>query len=172
VPRRRPRLAGRERLYRGLLRLWCAAPLPERLRGFILWCANQRFLIGVVGLLWDDEGRLLLARHSYLPAPGWSLPGGWLAADESFEEGVARELAEELGMAVEVGPLVAWTRQRTPRHFTLGFHCWLRSGTFRPSAEIIEARYFGPEQAVRLVPRELRPLLRMALARRAEAQRS
>jgi len=116
VPRAHPALVPRERLYRVLLRLWRLAPLPQAARGFILWCANQRFLIGVVGLIWDDQGRLLLARHSYLPPPGWSLPGGWLGADESLEAGVARELAEELGMAVEVGPLVGWARQRAAAH--------------------------------------------------------
>ncbi len=167
VPRAHPALVPRERLYRVLLRLWRLAPLPQAARGFILWCANQRFLIGVVGLIWDDQGRLLLARHSYLPPPGWSLPGGWLGADESLEAGVARELAEELGMAVEVGPLVGWARQRTPRHFTFGFACRPRGGDFQPSGEILEIRYFPPDAALRVVPGELRPLVRMALAHRA-----
>jgi ADP-ribose pyrophosphatase YjhB (NUDIX family) len=151
-----------------LLRLWGVLPLPEWLRGLILWCGNQRYLLGVVGLVWDDAGRLLLARHSYLPPPGWGLPGGWLRGGESLEAGVARELAEEVGLEVEVGPLVAWTQQRVPRHFTLGFLCYPRGGRFRPNAEILEIRYFAAEEAVRLVPPELRPLVRMAVERRAE----
>jgi ADP-ribose pyrophosphatase YjhB (NUDIX family) len=155
------------RLHRALLRLWRVVPLPRGLRGFILWCANQRFLIGVVGIVWDGEGRLLLARHPYLPPPGWSLPGGWLGADETPEQGVARELTEELGLQVEVGPLVGWAQQRLPRHFTLGFRCWVRGGAFRTSAEVLEVGYFTPEQALRLVPPELRPLVRMAAERYA-----
>jgi 8-oxo-dGTP diphosphatase len=172
VPVRRRGSAARKSGYGLLLRLWRLVPLPRRLRGFILWCANQRFLIGVVGVVWDADGRLLLARHSYLPPPGWSLPGGWLQADETFEAGVARELAEELGLHVEVGALVAWTHQQVPRHFTLGFRCWPRRGTFRPSAEVVEVGYFAPAQALRLVPRDLRPLVRMAEAARAASERS
>ena len=172
VPECRRGSAARESGYGLLLRLWRLVPLPRGLRGFILWCANQRFLIGVVGVVWDADGRLLLARHSYLPPPGWSLPGGWLQADETFEAGVARELREELGLHVEVGALVAWTRQQVPRHFTLGFRCWPRSGTFRPNAEVVEVGFFAPTQALRLVPRELRPLVRMAEAARAATERS
>jgi ADP-ribose pyrophosphatase YjhB (NUDIX family) len=152
-----------------LLRLWRVAPLPGWARGAILWCANQRFLIGVVGLIYDEQGRVLLGRHTYLPPPAWSLPGGWLRAGEGLAAGVRREVAEEIGLAVEVGPLVAWTEIATPLHYTFGFVCYARGGTFRPSAEIVEIAYFPVAEAARVVPPELRPLVEMA-ARRAEPQ--
>jgi ADP-ribose pyrophosphatase YjhB (NUDIX family) len=155
-----------------LLRLWRDLPLPLALRGLVLWSVNARFLIGVVGLVWDGDGRLLMARHSYLRPPGWGLPGGWLQANETFEAGVARELAEELGFEVEVGSLVSWARQRVPPHFTLAFECRLRRGVFRPSLEILEIGYFPPEQALALLNPDLRPVVAMALARRAQAARS
>ena len=50
--------------------------LGEYLDDPLLLFVPVRFLIGVVGVVWDAEGRLLLARHSYLPPPGWSLPLG------------------------------------------------------------------------------------------------
>jgi len=154
-------------LYGALLRLWRLAPLPDWLRGLILWCSNQRYLIGAVGLIWDEEGRLLLARHTYLPPPGWSLPGGWLRRGETLEAGVARELAEELGFIVDVGPLVAWAELTPPRHYTFGFVCRVRAGAFQPNAEVVEIAYFPPDEAARLVPADVRPLIEMATRHRA-----
>ena len=76
MPRRSRRLPAREQLYRLLLRLWRVAPLPLALRGLILWSTNQRFLIGVVGLVYDAEGRLLGQWRDELAtgAPGRGLP--------------------------------------------------------------------------------------------------
>jgi len=169
TPRRR---AGRAELqhaaHLALLRLWRVAPLPGWARGAILWWANQRFLIGVVGLIYDERGWVLLGRHTYLPPPAWSLPGGWLRAGEGLEAGVRREVTEEIGFAVEVGPLVAWTELPMPRHYGFGFVCYPRGGTFHPSAEIVEIAYFPVAEAIRLVPPELRPLLEMAARRQGE----
>jgi 8-oxo-dGTP diphosphatase len=146
-----------------LLWLWRELPLPRRLRGLYLWATNDRYPIGVVGFVRDESGRVLLARHSYLRPPGWNLPGGWLQHGERLEAGVARELAEELGLVVDVGPLVAWERQPMPCHYTFAFECRLRGGQFRPSAEVRAVAYFTPAQAMRAVPADTRPLLRMAL---------
>src|SRR3954470_5914985 len=95
LPTRRRKRPHRS-LYGTLLNLWRVLQPPEWLEGAILWWINPRYLIGVVGLVWDDAGRLLLVRQSYLPPPGWNLPGGWLGAGEGLEDGVRRELREEL----------------------------------------------------------------------------
>jgi 8-oxo-dGTP pyrophosphatase MutT (NUDIX family) len=45
----------------------------------------------------------------------WELPGGRLERDETPEGCVAREIAEELGLAVAVGPLLdCWLYQPLP----------------------------------------------------------
>ena len=56
-------------------------------------------------LLWDRRGRLLVLRPSY--KDGWTLPGGMLEAEESPWEGCRREVAEECGIHVDSGHLVA-----------------------------------------------------------------
>jgi len=56
------------------------------------------------------EGRILLCRISeQIPndAGKWTLPGGGIDFDESIPDGVARELSEETGYEIELGP-VAW----------------------------------------------------------------
>ena len=161
--RKRPRRS----LYGTLLNLWRVLQPPEWLEGAILWCINPHYLIGVVGLVWDEEGRLLLARHTYLPPPGWNLPGGWLGAGERLEDCARRELREELNFDVEVGALTAWAELWPPRHYTFAFDCTVRGGTFQPNAEVVEIAYFSPDEVRRVISPRVLPLVEMALQRRA-----
>jgi 8-oxo-dGTP diphosphatase len=56
----------------------------------------------------DGAGRILLVRRANPPAAGsWTLPGGRVEADESPAQAAAREVAEETGLVVEVGALLA-----------------------------------------------------------------
>jgi 8-oxo-dGTP diphosphatase len=61
----------------------------------------------------DASGRLLVVRRGREPGRGrWSVPGGRLEPGETVEQGVAREVREETGLEVTVGPLVG--RPRIP----------------------------------------------------------
>src|SRR4051812_21946934 len=54
------------------------------------------------------EGKLLITqRHADAHLGGlWEFPGGKREPNESFEECLVRELREELGIEVEMGPLI------------------------------------------------------------------
>lgn len=55
----------------------------------------------------DDAGRLLMVRRGREPARGsWSIPGGRVEPGESDPVACAREVLEETGLHVHVGPLV------------------------------------------------------------------
>src|SRR5438876_5435049 len=59
------------------------------------------------GLIFRDGKLLITQRHADAHLGGlWEFPGGKREPDESFEECLARELREELGIEVTVGGLV------------------------------------------------------------------
>jgi 8-oxo-dGTP diphosphatase len=102
----------------------------------------------VVGGAVLDAGRLLAARRSAPPALAgrWELPGGKLEPGEVPEEGLVRELREELG--VEVEPLM-----RIPGEWPLtpGYvlHVWtarLVGGEPRPLQDHDEVRWLTPDR--------------------------
>lgn len=70
----------------------------------------------VAGLITDPGGRVLLARRSDGRdlAGLWEFPGGKLEPGESPERALARELHEELGIEVQVGPPLIAVAQQYP----------------------------------------------------------
>ena len=65
-----------------------------------------RPIVGVGGVVFI-EGRVLIIKRRFEPLAGrWSLPGGALEVGETLAEGLAREMKEETGLDVEVGPVV------------------------------------------------------------------
>lgn len=65
-----------------------------------------RPIVGVGGVIVDGD-RVVLVKRKYEPlALRWSIPGGTLEVGESLESGVARELLEETGLVVDVGPVI------------------------------------------------------------------
>ena len=67
----------------------------------------DRPFVGVGAVIVDGAARVLLVKRRFEPLAGqWSLPGGMLELGESLEAGLAREMLEETGLHVDVGPVV------------------------------------------------------------------
>lgn len=72
-------------------------------------------------ILRDHAGRILLVDPKY--KPDWDVPGGMAEANEPPHEAVRRELKEELGLDIHVGPLlvVDWVSPHGPWDDLLAF---------------------------------------------------
>ncbi|NNF59666.1 MAG: NUDIX domain-containing protein [Rhodothermaceae bacterium] len=72
---------------------------------------DGRLRVRVGGLLFDDEvissSGLVLVEHEGLwsEEPFWTPPGGGVEFGEALDEALRREVLEEVGLNVEVGPL-------------------------------------------------------------------
>ncbi|HEY7285640.1 MAG TPA: NUDIX hydrolase [Vicinamibacterales bacterium] len=66
----------------------------------------SRPIVGV-GAVVLDRGAVLLIRRGHEPLKGeWSIPGGAVELSERLDAAVAREVLEETGLDIEVGPVV------------------------------------------------------------------
>ncbi len=106
--------------------------------------AEARPTVAVGGIVFDDEGRVLLIRRARPPHAGrWSIPGGKVGAGETLAATVARELREETGLEVEVGPLALWLERIVPgfHYVILDFLANAVGGTVRAGDDAADARW-------------------------------
>ena len=66
------------------------------------WRFTRPMTLGVRGIACDDDGRVLLVRHTY--TDGWHLPGGGVENDETALAAIVREMQEEGGVFAEAEP--------------------------------------------------------------------
>ena len=78
-------------------------PSALRKRLFLLIALTSRAMtLGVRGVVCDEEGRVLLVRHTYVE--GWHLPGGGVERGETLHDAVVKEIAEETGLVLTAPP--------------------------------------------------------------------
>ena len=117
--------------------------LPVRWQRRILNRTQARFLVGVVGLGVDPNGHVILARHRF-GAPEWRFLGGFLSPRERLEDGLAREVREETGIEIEVGPILEANQGYRWQRIELVYAYRPLGGTERLSEELVEVRAFDP----------------------------
>lgn len=111
--------------------------------------------VGAV-VLAQAEGRVwvLLIQRGAPPSVGiWSIPGGAVELGEGLAPACAREVAEETGLAVEVGPLVEVVERvlrddqgRVEYHYVLmDYLCRARLAPPRAGDDALDARWVSLE---------------------------
>ena len=123
-------------------------PRPESERRY-----PSRPLVGVGAVVLSDTGEVALVKRRHEPLAGqWSLPGGMLELGESLEAGVARELLEETGLHVSVGPVVEVFDRilfddngKVRYHFVLvDYLCRVRGGELKAGSDVEAAAWVHP----------------------------
>jgi 8-oxo-dGTP pyrophosphatase MutT (NUDIX family) len=117
--------------------------LPVRWQRRLLDRTQSRFLVGVVGLGVDPSGHVILARHRF-GAPEWRFLGGFLSPRERLEDALAREIREETGIEVEVGPILEANQGYRWQRVELVYAYRPVGGAERLSEELVELRAFDP----------------------------
>jgi 8-oxo-dGTP pyrophosphatase MutT (NUDIX family) len=80
-------------------------PISPYLAGLHVRVGHQLITLpGVSACIFDEVGRILLARH--VDSCTWALPGGAVEPDEDPAAAVAREVREELGIEVALQDVI------------------------------------------------------------------
>jgi len=131
-------------IHRFLLKLYRALPvLPRR---WIVRVLAPTYTVGAICFIERPNGDLLLVRHAYRQR--WGVPGGLLQRGEEPADAARREVAEEVGLAIELLGEPAVVVDAAPQRIDLVFRARPAAGAdldaVAPgSPEIIEVRWFA-----------------------------
>lgn len=112
--------------------------------------------VGAVVLVERQDGGtgVVLIRRRFEPLAGcWSLPGGGLEVGETLTAGLVREIQEETGLAVEVGPVLDVFDRitcddagRVRFHYVLvDYVCWPAGGVLAAGSDVSEVVVADPD---------------------------
>ncbi len=111
--------------------------------------------VPAVGAVIIHQGKVLLVKRAKDPARGyWSIPGGVIELGEKAREALKREVREECGIEIEVGPVLEvvdslmWDAEGRLRfHYVIvDFLAYPKELGVCPSSDVEEARWFAPEE--------------------------
>jgi 8-oxo-dGTP pyrophosphatase MutT (NUDIX family) len=125
------------------------------------WFVVRPVSVGVLGLVVDEAGRVLLVEHTY--RHGWYLPGGGVHRKEALDDCLRRELREEVGIELSGDPRllgVYWNFAEHKSDYTAVFVVdrWRRSPA--RSFEIAADGFFAPDE----LPADTSPAARRRVA--------
>ncbi|MFN8069899.1 MAG: NUDIX hydrolase [Mycolicibacterium insubricum] len=100
--------------------------------------------VSVAGVVVREDGRVLVIRRD--DNGHWEAPGGVLELDESFEDGVRREVLEETGLKVEVERLTGVYKNLTHGIVALVYRCRPSGGEPHATEEARETRWMTTEE--------------------------
>ncbi|KAA0233794.1 MAG: NADH pyrophosphatase [Acidimicrobiales bacterium] len=134
-------------VHRFLLRIFQRLSVTNRRR--VVRMITPSFTVGSICIIERDDGAVLLVRHAYRNR--WGTPGGLLKKHEEPAVAAKREVSEEVDIRIDLVGQPAVVVDPYPRRVDVVFRARPAEGSdangVRPrSAEIVEARWFGPDE--------------------------
>jgi len=124
-----------------LSKVWRALALPKNLQLSVMRAIQDQFLVGVTGIIFNEENQVLLFKHVYRQTR-WSLPGGYLKSKEHPFEGLEREIEEESGLIVSADEQLKVRTDRESPRLDLTIIGTYIGGEFKKSHEVSEFGFF------------------------------
>lgn len=115
----------------------------ERLRcGSCGWTLYEDPKLAVAVIVADHDS-VLLGRRGYGVAHGlWSFPAGFVDRGEKLEDAAVREVHEETGLKVDLGPLFALLSHDGDPVVLAVYPARVRNGVLSPGPEMTELHWF------------------------------
>lgn len=120
------------------------------------------FMVGVVGLIRNEGGAVLLLRHTYRSKHPWGPPTGFLEHGEQPASALLREIGEETGFEVALAPQPGVYASAGHPILNVIYTGTFLEGTFTPGPEVAEARFFSLDDLPPLHTEQRALVLRLA----------
>jgi 8-oxo-dGTP diphosphatase len=130
---------------------------------------HARFTVTAGAIIRNDEGKVLLLKHTFRAGSGWGLPGGFIEAGEQPLDGLRRELREEIGLEIERVEFFEARSFKRPQQIELLFRGFAKGNAELKSIEVDRAVWFSPESLPKGLPNDQRLIVERALRDRAKA---
>lgn len=105
---------------------------------------QDQFLVGVTGVIFNDQNEVLLFKHQYR-AHAWSLPGGYMSAGEHPSEALEREIKEESRLVVSIDEPLQIRTDRLVARLDISYMGVLIGGDFTSTAEVTNYGFFSQD---------------------------
>jgi 8-oxo-dGTP diphosphatase len=111
-----------------------------------------------VGAVIVRDGQVLIVKRRFEPLAGqWSIPGGAVELGETLAASIVREMREETGLEIAVGPVIEVFDRishdddgKVLYHFVLvDYLCWPIGGELKAGSDVADARFVDPSDLAR-----------------------
>ncbi len=103
---------------------------------------QNKHAVGVLGVVLDHKGRVLMVEHAFHVEHPWGLPGGWVDKNESPAETLKREYQEELSIRVEIEQILQAEQVDYDRnHIDVAYLCSTDEEVGELSFELVSYRW-------------------------------
>jgi mutator protein MutT len=143
---------------------------PKTLRRWTVRFSHPRFAVSAGAIITDARGRVLLLKHRFRPGSDWGMPGGFLEKGEQPEEGLRRELREEIGFEVKNLKLFTTRAFKRAKQIEIVFTGRTTAEPDQLSFEIQKAAWFSLDELPPELPKDQAQLIKRALKDGASPQ--